>query len=88
MEGHTDNQRISSGQFPSNWELSGARAASVVRLFERAGVASQRMVAIGFGEFRPMDTNDFAQGRARNRRVTLNILADNKDEIAVLPSDQ
>ncbi len=88
VEGHTDNQRISSGQFPSNWELSGARAASVVRLFERAGVASQRMVAIGFGEFRPMDTNDFAQGRARNRRVTLNILADNKDEIAVLPSDQ
>ncbi|MCB5195619.1 flagellar motor protein MotD [Deefgea salmonis] len=87
VEGHTDNQPIRAGQFPSNWELSAARAASVVRLFEQAGVAPQRMAAIGFGEFRPMDTNDAAQGRAKNRRVTLNILADNKDEVAILPSN-
>ncbi|MBM5569974.1 MULTISPECIES: flagellar motor protein MotD [Deefgea] len=88
VEGHTDNQPIRAGQFPSNWELSAARAASVVRLFEQAGVAPQRMAAIGFGEFRPMDTNDQAQGRAKNRRVTLNILADNKDEVAILPNGQ
>ena len=88
VEGHTDNQPIRAGQFPSNWELSAARAASVVRLFEQAGVAPQRMAAIGFGQFRPMDTNDAAQGRAKNRRVTLNILADSKDEVAILPSDQ
>jgi chemotaxis protein MotB len=59
-----------------------------VRLFEQAGVAPQRMAAIGFGEFRPMDTNDAVQGRAKNRRVTLNILADNKDEVAILPNGQ
>jgi chemotaxis protein MotB len=88
VEGHTDNQPIRAGQFPSNWELSAARAASVVRLFEQAGVAPQRMAAIGFGQFRPMDSNDVAQGRAKNRRVTLNILADNKDEVAILPSGQ
>lgn len=88
VEGHTDNQPIRAGQFPSNWELSAARAASVVRLFEQAGVAPQRMAAIGFGEFRPMDTNDQPTGRAKNRRVTLNILADNKDEVAILPNGQ
>ena len=88
VEGHTDNQPIRAGQFPSNWELSAARAASVVRLFEQAGIAPQRMAAIGFAEFRPMDSNDLAQGRAKNRRVTLNILADNKDEVAILPNGQ
>ena len=86
IEGNTDNQPIASPQFPSNWELSAARAASVVRLFVQAGVAPQRLVAIGYGEYRPQDSNDTVDGRARNRRVTVNILADNKDEVAVLPS--
>ncbi|BCL74590.1 flagellar motor protein MotD [Jeongeupia sp. HS-3] len=85
VEGHTDNQPIHSPQFPSNWELSAARAASVVRLFAENGVAAKRMVAIGYAEFRPVEPNDAADARARNRRVTLNILADNKDEVAVLP---
>ncbi|SMC19487.1 chemotaxis protein MotB [Andreprevotia lacus DSM 23236] len=87
IEGNTDNQPIASPQFPSNWELSAARAASVVRLFVQTGVAPQRLVAIGYGEFRPQESNDTVEGRARNRRVTLNILADSKDEVAVLPSD-
>ncbi|KAF0811633.1 Motility protein B [Andreprevotia sp. IGB-42] len=87
IEGNTDNQPIASPQFPSNWELSAARAASVVRLFVQAGVAPQRLVAIGYGEFRPQESNDSVEGRSRNRRVTLNILADNKDEVAVLQSD-
>ncbi|WP_432721543.1 flagellar motor protein MotD [Jeongeupia wiesaeckerbachi] len=85
VEGHTDNQPIRSTQYPSNWELSSARAASVVRLFAENGIAPRRMVAIGYAEFRPVEPNESADGRARNRRVTLNILADNKDEVAVLP---
>ncbi|UXY14992.1 flagellar motor protein MotD [Chitiniphilus purpureus] len=87
IEGHTDNQPIRSQQYPSNWELSAARAASVVRLFAEEGVAPQRMVALGYGEYRPVESNDRDSGRARNRRVTLNILADNRDEVSVLPTD-
>lgn len=86
IEGHTDNAPIRSGLYPSNWELSSARAASVVRLFVEAGVAPQRLVVIGYGDQRPVDSNDKADGRARNRRVTLNILADNRDDIAVIPT--
>jgi chemotaxis protein MotB len=85
IEGHTDNQPIRSAQFPSNWELASARAASVVRLFVEAGIAPQRMVVIGYGEFRPVEPNDTIERRARNRRVTLNILADNRDDVSVLP---
>lgn len=84
IEGHTDNMPIRSAQFPSNWELSSARAASVIRLFAEAGIAPQRLVVIGYADQRPVETNDSAEGRARNRRVTLNILADNRDEVAVL----
>lgn len=86
VEGNTDNQPIRSPQYPSNWELSSARAASVVRLFVDAGVAPSRMVAIGYGEFRPVENNDTDASRARNRRVTINILADNRDDVAVLPA--
>ncbi|MBS1157052.1 MAG: flagellar motor protein MotD [Proteobacteria bacterium] len=86
IEGHTDHTPIRSAQFPSNWELSSARAASVVRLFAESGVAPQRMVVIGYSDQRPVESNDKTDGRARNRRVTLNILADNRDEVAVLQS--
>ncbi len=85
IEGHTDNQPIRSPQYPSNWELSSARAASVVRLFADSGIAPQRLVVIGYGDQRPVESNDKIEGRARNRRVTLNILADSRDEISVLP---
>jgi chemotaxis protein MotB len=74
IEGHTDNTPISTPVFPSNWELSAARASRVVRLFAQAGVAPTRMVAVGYGEFRNVDSNDTAQGKARNRRVTVMIL--------------
>ncbi|WP_410497400.1 flagellar motor protein MotD [Chitinibacter sp. S2-10] len=84
IEGHTDNQPIRGGLFPSNWELSSARAASVVRLFQESGIAPQRMAAVGYAEFRPVESNDSDESRARNRRVTLNILADNQDEVAVI----
>ena len=74
IEGHTDNRPIKTAQFPSNWELSAARAARIVRLFEQRGITSNRMVVAGMGENRPLDDNDTATGRNRNRRVALVIL--------------
>jgi chemotaxis protein MotB len=76
VEGFTDNVPISTAAFPSNWELSAARAASVVQLLTRSGVDPERMAAIGFGEYRPKGENDTAEGRQRNRRVVLVVLAD------------
>nr|MDQ2694032.1 OmpA family protein [Pseudomonadota bacterium] len=71
VEGFTDDQPISTPVFPSNWELSAARAASVVHLLTRNGVAPQRLAAVGYGEFRPVADNATAGGRERNRRVVL-----------------
>jgi chemotaxis protein MotB len=79
IEGHTDVERIATTQFPSNWELSGARASSVVRLFIDSGVAPQRLIAVGFSDTRPVDSNDAPEGRARNRRVTVMIRPDPSD---------
>jgi len=82
VEGHTDNQPIASFQFPSNWELSAARAASVVKLFVSSGVASQRVAVVGYGSERPKDGNQTEAGRNINRRVVLVILAEPEaDEI-------
>ena len=74
VEGHTDNIPINSPSFPSNWELSSARAGSVVRLFTEMGVPAARMVAIGYADNRPVDTNATFDGRSRNRRVNVLIL--------------
>ena len=76
VEGHTDNLPISTSVFPSNWELSAARAASVVHLFSKNGVVPDRLAAIGFGEFRPKMSNSSSLGRRTNRRVVVVILAD------------
>jgi chemotaxis protein MotB len=75
VEGHTDDQPIASALYPSNWELSGARAASVIRLLESRGVDARRMGAVGYGEKRPIAANATPAGRAANRRVVLVILA-------------
>jgi chemotaxis protein MotB len=75
VEGHTDNVPIASPQFPSNWELASARAASVVRLFVATGVNPSRLSATGYADNRPVESNDSLEGRARNRRVTLMIIA-------------
>ncbi|MGO9445024.1 MAG: flagellar motor protein MotD [Thiobacillaceae bacterium] len=72
--GHTDDVPISNSSFPSNWELSAARASRVVRLFRDTGVDEYRMTAVGYGATRPVLPNDTAAGRMRNRRVTLMIL--------------
>lgn len=74
VEGFTDNQPINTPRFRSNWELSAARAASVVRLMDDSGIDPVRMSAIGYGEYRPVASNDTAEGRQRNRRVTLVVL--------------
>ena len=75
VEGHTDNRPINTSTFPSNWELSAARAASVVHLFARGGVDPARLAVIGLGEFRPSQSNDTIEGRNANRRVLIVILA-------------
>jgi chemotaxis protein MotB len=79
VEGFTDNVPIATEQYPSNWELSAARAASVVHLFSRAGIDPRRMTAIGYGEHRPVEENDTPEGRAANRRVVLAVLAEDVD---------
>jgi len=75
VEGHTDDVPIYTPQFPSNWELSAVRASSVVRLFIEQGVAAERLTAVGKASYMPVASNDTAEGRARNRRVKVTILA-------------
>lgn len=87
IEGHTDNLPIASPVFPSNWELSSARASSVTRLFVDNGVAPQRIVVIGYADNRPVDSNETPEGRARNRRVTVMILAENEGQTTDLSLD-
>ena len=78
--GHTDNVPIRGNarlRFPTNWELSTARALAAVRfLTERAGVDPRRLGAVGYGEYRPVADNSTPEGRARNRRIAITILPD------------
>ncbi len=71
VEGHTDNVPIATERFPSNWELSVARASMVLRYLESRGVESGRLRAIGYADTRPLAENSTADGRAANRRVQL-----------------
>jgi chemotaxis protein MotB len=71
IEGHTDNIPINTAQFPSNWELSAIRATTVLRLFTESGIPAERLTAIGYADTRPVEPNILAEGRARNRRVTI-----------------
>lgn len=75
VEGYTDNLPIKSSRFPSNWELSSARASSVARLFIDRGVEPARLSVVGSASNKPVASNDTPEGRARNRRVTVTILA-------------
>ena len=73
VAGHTDDRPIATSQFPSNWELSGARASSVVRflLEQETALEPDDYVAIGHGEYQPRESNETAKGRAQNRRVEI-----------------
>ncbi|MGC1548666.1 MAG: flagellar motor protein MotD [Rhodanobacter sp.] len=76
VEGYTDDVPINTAVYPSNWELSAARAASVARLFSEHGVDPNRLGIIGWGEYRPEAANDSTDGRNRNRRVLVVVLSD------------
>lgn len=77
LEGHTDNSPIHTAEFPSNWELSTARAIAVLEaLVEKCGLPESRFAASGYGEFRPLNPNTTEAGRAANRRVDIVILPD------------
>jgi len=71
IEGHTDDRPIASAAFPSNWQLSSARASSIVQLLEKFGIDSRRLSATGYGKTKPIAENHTAEGRAENRRVVL-----------------
>ena len=74
IAGHTDNRPINTPAFPSNWELSAARAASVVHLFMDRGIAAQRLAVIGYGEYQGVMPNTTEIGRNANRRVEVMIM--------------
>lgn len=71
VEGHTDDVPISTARFPSNWELSAARAAVVVRHLIASGLEEERLSAAGYGSQKPIADNSEAQGRSRNRRIEI-----------------
>jgi chemotaxis protein MotB len=75
VEGHTDNLPIDTSQFPSNWELSSARATTVVRDLIKNGIDPPRLSAIGYSEFHPVADNKTEEGRFKNRRVVLLIIS-------------
>jgi chemotaxis protein MotB len=76
VTGHTDNKPIGAGlvnRYPTNWELAGARAASVVRLFTESGLAATRLLAVSMADTRPVAPNDTAEGRTKNRRIEIRL---------------
>jgi chemotaxis protein MotB len=82
VEGHTDNVPIGSARFPTNWELSTARALAVVRFLQDAGVDPTKLGAAGYGEYQPVAPNDTPEGRSQNRRIEI-VLA--PAEVPVVP---
>jgi chemotaxis protein MotB len=85
VAGHTDNVKIQTPRFPSNWELSTARAVEVVKLLVDAEMDPRNLSAAGYGEFAPVETNDTADGRAKNRRIEI-ALVPNLEELVAMPS--
>jgi len=71
IEGHTDDRPIHTAQFPSNWELSSARANAVVRELHDDGINGEQLLAVGYGASRPAAPNTSAESRAKNRRVEI-----------------
>jgi chemotaxis protein MotB len=76
IEGHTDDRPIKTAKFPSNWELSSARATRVVRAFIDYGIEPSKISAVGRAEFAPIDSNDTPEGRSRNRRIEIILIPD------------
>ena len=82
IEGHTDNRPISSAQYPTNWELSTARATSVLRYLVTKGMPGNRLAAAGYADQKPIAANDTDAHRAENRRVEVVILSNVDDPAA------
>lgn len=82
VEGHTDDIPIMTVQFPSNWELSSARASSVVRMMINNGVPEKRLAVVGLASNQPLAPNDSPENRAKNRRVSITIVAPNMERVA------
>ena len=80
VAGHTDNVPISTGRYGSNWELSTARAVTVVRFLQDVGVDPTKLAAVGYGEYDPIGSNDAESGRAQNRRIEF-VVMPNLDEL-------
>ncbi len=80
VEGHTDDVPIKTKKFPSNWELSTARALSVLKFLNTQGIISTRLSAVGYGEFKPLLSNDSPENRQVNRRVEIYIQVKSQDE--------
>lgn len=75
IEGHTDNIPVNTARFPSNWDLSSARAIKILKYFiDGHRYDPRKLSALGFGEFRPIDTNDTLTGRTKNRRVDIMVI--------------
>ncbi len=85
VAGHTDNVPIKSNKFPSNWELSTARAVEVVKFLQAMGVQPTSLSAAGYAEYKPSVGNDTEDGKAQNRRIEI-ILMPNLDELPDLSS--
>ncbi|WP_299036266.1 flagellar motor protein MotB [uncultured Pseudokineococcus sp.] len=86
LQGHTNSLPVRGGVYPSNWELSAARAAAVVRHLEKDGIASERMTAVGHGQTRPLYPGDDEKALSGNRRVDLVVISDQPAEVkALLP---
>lgn len=82
IEGHTDNVPMHSEIYPSNWELSTARAVSVVQLFiKECNVPPEKLVAVGYGEYRPVADNSTAEGRTKNRRIDIIVLSEKFNDL-------
>jgi len=84
VTGHTDNQKIGPSlakRYPTNWELGGARAATIVRLFEESGIPKERLAAVSFADGRPKQPNDTPEGRAKNRRIEIRLRPTTPDQV-------
>jgi len=88
IEGHTDNQPIKRSGWKSNWELSTARALSVLHYLSDKSVAEPRLAAIGYGEYKPVASNDTKEGRQKNRRVEIVILPKTETKNSDAGTDQ
>lgn len=83
IEGHTDDLPIRTARYPSNWELSTARAVNVLRfLLKQKRIAAERLSAVGFGQYQPLFPNDSPAHRARNRRVEIILITPNRPQAA------